>query len=69
MKGIYVKITGQAHCKWNQGGQSNSNQYVGNEKYLKETTFLVGNDHGKIKYMMLRISCIMRIMPAYNMKT
>ncbi len=44
--GIYVTIIGRAYCRWTSGAGHHSKVHVGEEFYLNEKTFFVGDDSG-----------------------
>lgn len=46
VRGVYVRIYGKAHCSWTRHRGKTTHHYVGNERYLDETTYLVGGPQG-----------------------
>lgn len=41
LTGIYVEISGRAHCRWTEGSDEHKKTYTGNETYLEERRFLI----------------------------
>lgn len=48
IRGIFIKITGEAHAHWSEGGRKHRRLYTGHEDYIKEKKYLIGSDYGKI---------------------
>lgn len=42
--GIYVKIVGRGYCRWSSGSGHHCKSHFGEEFYLNEKTFFVGDD-------------------------
>lgn len=48
VRGIYIKITGDAYAHWSEGSGKSKKSYTGEESYLNERTYFVGgNSSGK----------------------
>lgn len=47
VRGIYILIHGKAYCHWTKGSGKNSRSYTGSEDYLREKTYLYGDENGK----------------------
>lgn len=47
LRGIFIKIKGEAYCHWSEGSGKNKRSYSGEEDYLNERTYFVGDSHGK----------------------
>lgn len=45
--GISIKIDGKAYCRWTQGSGDSKKTYIGEEVYLSERTYVVGDKTGK----------------------
>lgn len=46
VRGVYILITGRAYCHWTERVANQRRRYTGNEDYLKEKTYLYGDEHG-----------------------
>lgn len=46
VRGVYIRIDGKAYCKWSEGSGKHKEYYIGEELYLKETTYLIGSKEG-----------------------
>lgn len=47
VRGIFIKIKGEAYCHWTEGSGKNKRSYTGKEDYLNERTHFVGDTYGK----------------------
>lgn len=45
--GIYVEISGKAHCHWTEGMGKRKKCHTGNESYLQERSYFAGGRDGK----------------------
>lgn len=45
--GISININGRAYCRWVEGTGDSKKTYIGEEDYLSEKTFLIGDKTGK----------------------
>lgn len=44
--GIYVKIVGIGYCRWTTGSNKSKRTHTGEEYYLNNKSFFVGDEHG-----------------------
>lgn len=47
-KGIYIRITGKAHCEWSEGSGNTERKHRGEQIYFDQRTYFLGGDTGKV---------------------
>lgn len=47
VRGLFIKIKGDAHARWSEGSGKNKRTYTGEETYLNERTYFAGGANGK----------------------
>lgn len=47
VRGVYIRIKGDAYARWTQGSGDKRKTYTGAEDYLDEKTYLIGGEDGK----------------------
>lgn len=65
--GISIKIDGKAYCRWTQGSGDSKKTYIGEEVYLSERTYVVGDKTGKYyKSIMRHCLCLGYVSSRYK---
>lgn len=47
IRAFFIKVAGRAYANWCDGSGDSKKSYTGNEEYLNEQIYLVGNSDGK----------------------
>lgn len=45
--GISIRIDGRAYCRWTEGSGDSKKTYIGEEYYLSERTYFLGDRTGE----------------------
>lgn len=53
VRGVFIKICGEAYCHWTTGSGKNRKSYTGKEDYLQERTYFMGGREGAYYYDLL----------------
>lgn len=49
VRGVYIRIYGKGHCDWTTGSGDDESRHTGYERYIDETTYLLGSKNGNLK--------------------
>lgn len=47
VRDIFIKLKGEAYARWTEGSGKSKRTYTGEEDYLDERTYFVGDTYGK----------------------